>query len=315
VAAVTGLTRVAAVDCGTNSTRLLVADAGEPLTEVERQMRITRLGAGVDATGRLDDAALERTLAVVDDYARRWEHLGATRVRVTATSAVRDAGDRDRFFAGVRTRTGVDAEVLTGEQEAQAAFRGATATVTGRAPYLVCDIGGGSTELVLGESDAQSMTSRQLGCVRITETYLPDERPSRAQLAAAIAVVDRHLAAAAERVPVDRARTLIGVAGTVTTVGALHLELPSYEPDAIHGARVPAVRVREIADRLASMTSAERAALGPMAPGREDVIVGGAVILARVLETYGFEDVLVSESDGLDGVALGLLDGAGSAAG
>lgn len=303
------MTRVAAVDVGTNSVRLLVADAGEPLTTVERLMRVTRLGAGVDASGRLDDAALARTLDCIADYAQRWTALGARRVRVAATSAVRDATDRDRFFAGVRERAGVDAEVLTAGDEAAHAFAGATATVDAPGPYLVVDIGGGSTEFVLGDEGPTGMVSRQLGCVRLTERWLPSDPPTRAELGAARAVVADHLDEVAAALPAGSAATLIGVAGTVTTLGALHLGLDVYRPEHIHGVRMPADAVETLVEWLATMPSAAIAELGPMAPGREDVITGGGVILAEILRRFGFPEVAVSEADGLDGLALSLLAG------
>ncbi len=306
------MTRVAAVDVGTNSVRLLVAEPGEPLTKVERLMRITRLGAGVDATGRLDDVALARTLAVIESYARRWHELGAERVRIAATSAVRDAADRDRFFDGVREIAGVEAEVLSGEVEAATAFTGATTGVEGRPPFLVLDIGGGSTELILGSDRPLASTSRQLGCVRLTERCMPSDPPTAEQLAEARAVARAEITAAAEVVDGGRAATLIGVAGTVTTLAALELGLADYEPTRIHGARLPAAAVRRLTAELAALPAAERAELGPMAPGREDVIVGGAIILEQVIEHFGFDDVLVSEADILDGLALSLLDGVAS---
>jgi exopolyphosphatase / guanosine-5'-triphosphate,3'-diphosphate pyrophosphatase len=301
--------RVAAVDVGTNSVRLLVAESGDPLVQVEREMRITRLGKGVDARGHLDDAALASTLHTIADYAARWTELGASRVRIAATSAVRDAADRDRFFDGVRARTGVDAEVLTGTQEAAAAFRGATASVGGRAPYLVLDIGGGSTELILGEGELLASTSRQLGCVRLTERNLHDDPPTPRQIEEATAFIDAELAAAEALVSARSARTLVGVAGTVTTLAALHLGLETYEPSRIHGTRVPLAEVARLTASLTGMTAAQRAALGPMAPGREDVIVGGAMVLERTMARFGFGEVLVSEADILDGLAMGLLDG------
>lgn len=303
------MTRVAAVDVGTNSVRLLVADPGpgDALETVERHMTITRLGAGVDANGHLDDAALHRTLDCIDGYARRWESLGAQRVRITATSAIRDAADRERFFDGVRRHAGVEAEVLSGAQEARTAFLGATALVAGDPPYLVLDIGGGSTEFILGTSGPEAMTSRQLGCVRLTERCLVSDPPTNGELAAAHQVVDTELAEVERLVDIRTAQTMIAVAGTATTVAALHLQLSEYRPDEIHGTRVPARDVAAIAQRLAGMTTAQRARLGPMAPGREDVIVAGALILQRVVERFGFADVLVSESDILDGLALELL--------
>ena len=305
------MTTVAAVDVGTNSVRLLVAQPGADgvaLTTLERLMTITRLGAGVDATGHLDDAALARTLTCIDGYARRWRDLGATHVRISATSAVRDAADRDRFFEGVESVAGVRPRVLSGDEEARTSFRGATAAVQGAPPYLVVDIGGGSTEFVLGAHAAESMTSRQLGCVRLTERCLADDPPSVAQIEAAVAIVDAELDAVAAAVPATSGRTLVGVAGTVTTVAALHLGLAAYEPDRIHGTRVPVAGVRAITEQLAAMPAAQRATLGPMAPGREDVILGGCLILLRTMERFGFDEVLTSESDILDGLAMQLLD-------
>jgi exopolyphosphatase/guanosine-5'-triphosphate,3'-diphosphate pyrophosphatase len=301
------MTRIAAVDVGTNSTRLLVAEEADPLRTVERTMRITRLGKGVDATGRLDDEALARTLDCLSEYAARWQALGAERVRIAATSAVRDASDRDRFFTGVRERTGVEAEVLTGEQEGRAAFLGATGLIQGEPPYLVLDIGGGSTEFIRGEREAEDMDSRQLGCVRLAERALRSDPPTVDELAEARAMIDDELDAVVTTVDPRVASTLVGVAGTITTVAALYLDLPTYRPERIHGARAPAAAVHEITERLCAMTTAERARLGPMAPGREDVIHAGALILDRVIQRFRFPEVLVSEADILEGLALSLL--------
>ena len=301
--------RVAAVDVGTNSVRLLVAEpAVGGITHLERLMTVTRLGQGVDATGSLHDDALRRTLDCIAGYADRWRELEVTRVRIAATSAVRDAANRDAFFDGVRQIAGVDAEVLSGEEEARTAFRGATASLRAAAPYLVLDIGGGSTEFILGTAEPEAESSRQLGCVRLTERCVATDPPSPAELHEARAVIDTELDVVEALFEPRAAATLIGVAGTVTTVGALHLGLPAYLPERIHGARVPVESVRAIFERLAAMTSPERAALGPMAKGREDVIVAGALILLRVMERFGFGEVLVSEADILDGLAMSLLD-------
>ncbi|HWH31956.1 MAG TPA: Ppx/GppA phosphatase family protein [Egibacteraceae bacterium] len=301
--------RVAAVDVGTNSVRLLVAEPADGgIAHLERLMTVTRLGQGVDASGRLHPDALRRTLDCVAGYAARWAELGVTRVRIAATSAVRDAANRDAFFDGVRDIAGIDAEVLSGAEEARTAFRGATASLDAPAPFLVLDIGGGSTEFILGTTRPEADTSRQLGCVRLTERCLGGDPPAAAQLDEARAVVDAELDAVEALFEPRAARTLVGVAGTVTTIGALHLELPEYLPERIHGARVPVDGVRAIFERLAEQTSAQRARLGPMAKGREDVIVGGALILLRVMERFGFDEVLVSEADILDGLAMSLLD-------
>jgi exopolyphosphatase / guanosine-5'-triphosphate,3'-diphosphate pyrophosphatase len=302
----------AAVDVGSNSIRLLVLDGdGQRLT---REMEITRLSAGVDATGHLDDAALERTLATIGRFREVWERLGVTdRVRIAATSAVRDAADRDRFFAGVRDIAGVEAEVITGDEEAALAFAGAAGAVDVAGPTAVIDIGGGSTELVVGTSDGEVLggVSLQLGCVRVTERHLLDDPPTTQQLAATRALIREQLehadAVLADRgVDLVRARSLVGVAGTVTTLGALHLGLDAYEESRIHASRIPAGALEELTERLAAATSAQRAALGPMQPGREDVIHGGALVLAGVVARYGYDEVVVSEADNLDALAASL---------
>lgn len=306
------MTRVAAIDCGTNSTRLLVAAAGAPLVTVERQMHVTRLGAGVDETGRLDDAALERTVARIRAYHQRAVELGAQRFRVAATSAIRDAVDRDRFLDAVTAATGLSAEVLSGDAEAAATFAGATATIEGAPPYLVLDIGGGSTEAILGGDEPTASTSRQLGCVRLTERWLRSDPPTGEELDAAARVAADELDLVAETIGLapraPLAATLVGVAGTVTTLAALHLGLETYDAGRIHGSRLPADAVGRLVSWLAAMSSAQRGELGPMAPGREDVIVGGAVILHAAVTRLGAREVLVSEADILDGLAASLLD-------
>lgn len=302
------MTRVAAVDVGTNSVRLLVAESGAPLEVLDQRLMITRLGAGVDENGRLDDVALKRTLDCIAGYAKRWAELGAERIRITATSAIRDAADRDRFFEGVRERTGVRAEVLSGEDEARTTFRGAVALVDSTPPYLVLDIGGGSAEFIRGAGEPQAITSRQLGCVRLTERCLASDPPTSEEIRAANDVIGLELDAVERLVDPSSAQTLIGVAGTVTTLGALHLGLDEYDPKRIHGASIGVDDVVRLTDWLAGMPVAERAALGPLQPGREDVIVGGALILSRVMERFGFTGVLVSEADILQGLAMGMLD-------
>jgi exopolyphosphatase / guanosine-5'-triphosphate,3'-diphosphate pyrophosphatase len=302
----------AAVDVGSNSVRLLVADGDG--TASTRLMRITRLGAGVDETGHLDDAALDRTLAALAEFRGVWTEHGVTdRVRIAATSAVRDASDRERFFAGVREVTGVDAEVLTGEQEAGLAHAGATGGVTVDEPAGILDVGGGSTELILGGPDGTvaGSVSLQLGCVRLTERLLPTDPPTPGELAAAREEIVRRLDEADARLDargavLADARSLVGVAGTATTLGALHLGLETYDPTRIHGARVPAVAVRDLAVQLVGLPAAERARLGPIQPGREDVLHGGALIVAAVVERYGFDELVVSESDSLDGLVASL---------
>lgn len=303
------MTRVAAVDVGTNSVRLLVADPGAPLDVLDQRLTITRLGASVDANGRLDDVALARTLDCIAAYADRWAQLGAERVRITATSAVRDAADRERFFEGVRQRTGVSAEVLTGEEEARATFRGVVASVDAKQPpYLVLDIGGGSTEFIRGASEPEAITSRQLGCVRLTERCLASDPPTSTEIQAANGAIDLELDEVERLVDPASARTLIGVAGTVTTLGGLHLGLDEHDPARIHGTSIGLDEVAGLMTWLAKMPTADRAKLGPIQPGREDVIVGGALILCRAMERFGFRELLVSEADLLHGLALDLLD-------
>ena len=302
----------AAVDVGSNSVRLLVL--GSDGARVTREMTVTRLATGVDHTGHLDDEALTRTLDTIAGYRDLWRAHGVTdRVRIAATSAVRDAEDRERFFAGVRDVAGLDAEVLSGSQEAALAYAGAIGAVEVTRPAAVIDIGGGSTELILG--DAQDTVvgdvSLQLGCVRLTERHLRDDPPRPEEVRAARSMIVERLdaadeALAAQGVRLEDAAALVGVAGTVTTLGALHLGLDAYEESLIHGAVVPAGDLTALTERLLGMTSADRAALGPMQPGREDVIQGGAMILTEVVARYGFGSVVVSEADSLDGLAATL---------
>jgi len=307
------MTRVAALDCGTNSLRLLISEGeGTELTDVVREMEIVRLGEGVDKTGRFAPAALDRTFAALQRYADEIEQHGADRVRMVATSATRDAANRDEFLDGVVARLGVEPEVVSGDEEAALSFTGATAELrgTGRfpAPYAVCDIGGGSTEFVVGDdSGVFAARSVDVGCVRMTERHLRDDPPTAEQIAAATADVDAAIALAAAIVPLGEARTLVGLAGSVTTVAALVLGLPAYDAARIHHARLSAAEVAETAAMLLAMPRAERAGLGPMHPGRVDVIGAGALVLERVLRVGGFDEVVVSEHDILDGIALSLV--------
>ena len=297
--------RVAAVDCGTNSIRLLVADLeGAEKKDVHREMRVVRLGEGVDRTGVLAPAALARTREAALDYAATCRELGVERTRFVATSATRDAANRDEFVALVEECFGLQPEVVSGDDEAALSFLGATRGLVADPPYLVVDIGGGSTELVLGTDRVQAAVSVDVGCVRLTERHLQDDPPTAEQVTAARADVDAALARAAEVVPVSQARTTVGLAGSVTTVAALALGLPSYQPERIHLSRLSARDVRAVTDRLIGMTRAERAALPVMHPGRVDVIGGGALVLLAVVERFGLEEVLVSEADILDGIAL-----------
>ena len=306
-------TRVAGIDCGTNSIRLLVADIGADgrLTDVAREMRVVRLGEGVDRTGQLSAAGLARTFAALGDYATQLRDLGAQRVRMVATSATRDARNRAEFTAGVRERLGADPEVITGEQEAGLSFSGATGDLTVRpdlpAPYLVVDIGGGSTEFILGDASGPTAScSVNIGCVRITERHLRSDPPEPAQLSAALTDIRAAIAEAGQTVDLKAAGTLVAVAGTATTVTALALGLPAYDPDRIHLSGVSLADVERIYDELAAMTAEQRRTLGPMHPGRVDVIVAGALILREVVRAAGTIGMVASEHDILDGIALSL---------
>jgi exopolyphosphatase/guanosine-5'-triphosphate,3'-diphosphate pyrophosphatase len=307
------MARVAAVDCGTNSIRLLVADIdpqASTLVDLDRRMEIVRLGEGVDRTGRLAPAALARTFAACDDYAEVIRTTGAERVRFVATSASRDVQNRDEFAAGVRERLGVDPEVVTGDEEARLSFTGATRELRAEsfdAPFLVVDIGGGSTEFVLGSDEITAGRSVDVGCVRMTERHLHDDPPTEVQVGAARTDVEAAVRLVAETVPLAKTRTLVGLAGSVTTVAAMALDLPTYDPDRIHHARIPATDVHRVARSLLSMSHTERAALPFMHPGRVDVIGAGALILAVVMENLPVEEVLVSEHDILDGIAWSCL--------
>ncbi|MEE4544295.1 Ppx/GppA phosphatase family protein [Streptomyces sp. V4-01] len=314
-------TRVAAIDCGTNSIRLLVADldpATGELKDLDRRMRIVRLGQGVDRTGRLAPEALERTFAACREYAEVIAGHGvpAGRVRFVATSASRDADNREDFVRGVVDILGVRPEVVSGEQEAQFSFTGATRELTGghglATPYLVVDIGGGSTEFVLGGREVTAARSVDVGCVRMTERHLVHDGvitdpPTAEAVAAITADIDRALDEAAREVPLEQARTLVGLAGSVTTIAGIALGLPAYDSAAIHHARITREQVREITGRLLHATHAERAAIPVMHEGRVDVIGAGALVLLRIMERTGAAEVVVSEHDILDGIGWSLV--------
>lgn len=311
----TGMVRVAAVDCGTNSIRLLVADVnpvtGE-LRDLTRRMEVVRLGQGVDRTGRLASEALERTFAACRQYAEAIRVLGASRVRFVATSATRDAENRADFVQGVRDILGVTPEVISGDQEAEFSFTGATRELTNSGlptPYLVVDIGGGSTELVVGDDGVRAARSVDIGCVRLTERHLTrdgtiSDPPTAEQAAAIRADADAALDLAEQTVPLSEARTLVGLAGSVTTLAAMHLKLAEYDSAAIHHSRLPVDRVRELTSWLLGSTHAARAQVPAMHPGRVDVIASGAVILQAIMERVGADEVVVSEHDILDGIAI-----------
>ncbi|EKX68965.1 Ppx/GppA family phosphatase [Streptomyces ipomoeae] len=309
------MTRVAAIDCGTNSIRLLVADAdpetGE-LVDLDRRMTIVRLGQGVDRTGRLAPEALERTFAACREYAAIIKEHGAERLRFVATSASRDAENRDDFVRGVLDIVGVEPEVISGDQEAEFSFTGATREFLGRddlpKPFLVVDIGGGSTEFVVGDDHVRGARSVDIGCVRMTERHLVRgdaviDPPGPEQISAIRTDIEAALDLAEQTVPLREAHTLVGLAGSVTTLSAIAQDLPEYDSQAIHHSRIPYDRVREITEWLLRSTHAERAAVPSMHPGRVDVIAAGALVLLSIMERIGAEEVVVSEHDILDGIA------------
>jgi exopolyphosphatase / guanosine-5'-triphosphate,3'-diphosphate pyrophosphatase len=314
--------RVAAIDCGTNSLRLLIADAdpgSHTLRDVERRMEIVRLGQGVDATGKLAPEALERTLRVLAEYARDIQAAGAAAVRMVATSATRDASNAADFTRGVQATLGITPEVISGDEEARLSFAGATAELaaagSGTAlapPYLVVDIGGGSTEFVLGGSadgvavesaPGLAAISMDIGCVRLTERYLHSDPPAEAEVKNATADIDRALDNVAAAIAVQEASTLVGLAGSVTTVTAIALGLARYDPGRTHHARISAGLVHAVTTQLLTQTRQERAAIASLHPGRVDVIGAGALVLDRVLARFGFAELVASEHDILDGIA------------
>ena len=312
--------RVAAIDCGTNSIRLLVADVDPRtgvLTELDRRMEVVRLGQGVDRTGRLAPEALARTLDQAAEYARVIEDLGATRTRFVATSATRDAENRSEFVQGVLARLGVEPEVVSGNEEAELSFRGATGVVAANhpGPFVVVDLGGGSTELVLGTDAPEAAWSMDVGCVRMTERHLRSDPPTGEEIAAARADVRAALDTASRTVPLGRAATLVGLAGSVTTVTAHALGLERYDRDRIDGAVLSVDQTLAACEDLLARTRAEREALGFMHPGRVDVIGAGALVWSEVVRRVrddvaaaGGEltSVVTSEHDILDGIALSI---------
>jgi exopolyphosphatase/guanosine-5'-triphosphate,3'-diphosphate pyrophosphatase len=316
------MARVAAIDCGTNSIRLLVADVTEhedgtaDLRDVHREMRIVRLGEGVDATKRLSVAALRRTRDALADYTMICRRKGAERVRMVATSATRDAGNRDEFFAMTRDILGVEAEVISGDEEARLSFTGAVGDLEpADGPFVVSDIGGGSTELVVGTWDGKraevtGALSVDVGCVRITERCLPSDPPTAEEVALAKAFAEGALQPAFDAVPVSQARTWVGVAGTITTLSALAQGLPEYDSERTHLSRLSRADIGRTADELLRASKEERAANPVIHPGRVDVIGGGALITEvladKLARTAGISELLVSEHDILDGIALSL---------
>ena len=310
------MTRVGAIDCGTNSIRLLVADVDPTsglLVDLERTMQVVRLGQGVDRTGAIAPEALARTLAATSEYARICRDLGVERIRFVATSASRDASNRDQFVAGVRDLLGVEPEVISGADEAALSFAGATRELLAdglSGPFLVCDIGGGSTEIVRGTTRVEAARSVDVGCVRLTERHLAGDPPSESEVILARADIEEALDLVADVVPLDGISTLVGLAGSVTTVAGCVLDLAAYDSTRIHRARLAVGDVRDACDRLLAMSHAERAALAYMHPGRVDVIGAGALVwwavIDRLVDRSGLTEVVISEHDILDGIAFSI---------
>jgi exopolyphosphatase/guanosine-5'-triphosphate,3'-diphosphate pyrophosphatase len=300
--------RVAAIDCGTNSIRLLVADASpDGLHDLHREMRIVRLGADVDRTGSLSAPALERTRIALADYAATVADLAADRVRMVATSATRDADNRADFAAVVRATLHIEPEVVTGAEEAALSYAGAVGSLPAvDGLVLLADLGGGSTELVLGNGRLR-VHSMDVGSVRMTERHLRDDPPTAAQIEAAVRDIRGALATAAADVPLNTGARLVGVAGTITTIAAIALDLPEYRPEVVHGSVITAAEVAEVTDRLLRLPHERRAAIPTLHPGRVDVICGGALVLRTLVEATGAPEIVASEHDILDGIALSLL--------
>ncbi|HEX2039017.1 MAG TPA: Ppx/GppA phosphatase family protein [Acidimicrobiales bacterium] len=301
---------VAAVDCGTNSTRLLVSEDGT--RTLERLMRITRLGQGVDATGRLAPDAVERTAAVLREYRAVMDRFGVEQVRITATSAARDAENRDELFDVAEAVVGVRPELLPGAEEGRLSFLGATAELDpADGPFLVVDIGGGSSEFVVGATEPEGVVSVDVGCVRVTEKFLHHDPPAPEELSQAVSVVRDHLEDVAREIPaVKQARRLVGLAGTVSTMAAVEIGLPAYDRDRIHHFVLTRAAAEDVFRTLATEALEDRRHNPGLEPGRAEVIVGGAVVLVSVMRHFDFDECLVSESDILDGLVMSMLSSA-----
>lgn len=300
--------RVAAIDCGTNSIRLLIADIdGSNFREVVRDMEIVRLGQGVDQTGQFHPDAIARTLAAVDKFAAEIAKRGVEKIRFCATSATRDATNRHLFVDGVRQRLGIELEVISGDEEAALSFAGAIKDLApSNGPFLVVDIGGGSTEFVFGTSTVEAARSVNIGCVRMTERHFASDPVTTAQLELARTDIQAAIAQAAAIVPITKAKTLVAVAGTATTVAAAALNLPEYDRYAIHLSRISARQTHDAATMFATKTREQRLSLGYMHPGRVDVIAAGSLVLSEIMKATGAAEFVASESDILDGMAFSL---------
>jgi len=300
--------RVAAIDCGTNSIRLLIADIdGNNFREVVRDMEIVRLGQGVDETGQFHPEAIDRTLAAVDKFAAEIAKRGVEKIRFCATSATRDATNRHLFVDGVRERLGIELEVISGDEEAALSFAGAIKDLDpSNGPFLVVDIGGGSTEFVFGTSTVEAARSVNIGCVRMTERHFASDPATSEQIELARTDIQAAIAQAAAVVTITKAKTLVAVAGTATTVAAAALDLPEYDRYAIHLSRISAQQTHNAASMFATSTREQRLALGYMHPGRVDVIAAGSLVLSEIMKATGATEFVASESDILDGMAFSL---------
>jgi exopolyphosphatase/guanosine-5'-triphosphate,3'-diphosphate pyrophosphatase len=300
--------RVAAIDCGTNSIRLLIADIdGSNFREVVRDMEIVRLGQGVDETGQFHPDAIARTLAAVDKFAAEIAKRGVEKIRFCATSATRDATNRHLFVDGVRDRLGIELEVISGDEEAALSFAGAIKDLDpSSGPFLVVDIGGGSTEFVFGTSRVEAALSVNIGCVRMTERHFASDPATAEQIESARTDIQAAIAQAAAIVPITQAKTLVAVAGTATTVAAAALNLPEYDRYAIHLSRISAKQTHDAATMFATSAREQRLALGYMHPGRVDVIAAGSLVLSEIMKSTGASEFVASESDILDGMAFSL---------
>jgi exopolyphosphatase/guanosine-5'-triphosphate,3'-diphosphate pyrophosphatase len=303
------VSRVAAIDCGTNSIRLLIADiAGDNFKEVLRTMEIVRLGQGVDQNKAFHPDAIARTLKAVESFRDQIASKGVEKIRFCATSATRDATNRNLFIDGVRDILGIEVEVIPGEEEAELSFIGATKELRqSDAPFLVVDIGGGSTEFVFGSEKVDFAKSVNIGCVRMSERHLNTQPPSMAQIAQAIVDIDIAITQAAAVVPITTAKTLVAVAGTATTVAAAALELTDYDRHLIHLSRISSDKVHKAAASFQSMNKDQIVSLGFMHPGRVDVITAGSLVLSRIMAATGAAEFVASESDILDGMAWSLI--------
>ena len=303
--------RVAAIDCGTNSIRLLIADVeSNKLREVVRDMEIVRLGQGVDQTGEFHPDAIKRTLAAVEKFAAEIAKRGVQKIRFCATSATRDATNRALFIDGVRERLGIEVEVITGVEEAELSFIGAIQELNpSSGPFLVVDIGGGSTEFVFGNSKVESAKSVNIGCVRMSERHFKNDPPTDDQIESATADIQQAIAVAGAEVPITKAKTLVAVAGTATTVAAAALDLDIYDRHSIHLSRISATKVHEVSEMFKKMDRSERMKLGYMHPGRLDVITAGSLVLSEVMKATRASEFIASETDILDGIALSIATG------